>query len=840
MEANTTNMVNIEEEMQQSYMDYAMSVIVGRALPDVRDGLKPVQRRILYAMHGEGLVSNRKASKCAGVVGEVLKRLHPHGDSSVYDALVSLAQPWSKRYPLVDGQGNFGSIDGDPPAAYRYTECRMTALSERLLEDISKDTVDFIPNFDDQNVEPVVLPSAAPTLLVNGADGIAVGMATHIPPHNLKEIVNGTIALIQNPEFTYQDLLEFIPGPDFPTGGVIHGRNAIISAYARGRGVLRIRARADIETIKIGSREVEAIIVTEIPYQVNKSLLIEKVASLVNEKAVEGISRIRDESDRTGMRIVFELKRDATPEVVLNQLYKLTPMQSSFGIINLAIVEGRPQVCGLVELLNHFIDHRRDVVTRRTLFDLKKAGERMHILEGFRIALLNLDEVIALIRGSETPQEAQQGLISKYELSIIQAQAILDLRLQKLTGMERLAIEQEHQELAKLIDELNAILASPKRIDGIIVDELSELAEKFGDERRTEIVDDDADLDLEDLIEDEQVIVSVSHKGYVKRTAIDTYRAQRRGGKGVTGASSKGDDFIQHLFVASTHSQVLVFSSLGRLYWLKVHSLPSVSRTARGRALVNLLHMKENEQISAILPVKEFAENRFVVMATRSGYIKKVDLMSFANPRKGGIVACTLNDDDQLIAVAITRGSDDIMLATASGMAIRFSEENVRPMGRTARGVRGIALEADDAVVGMVVVANTAESNGDDAEVDNRIGPDATLLTVCEGGYGKRSKIEAYRTQNRGGKGLIDIQTVDRNGKVVGICAVSDDSDLMIITSAGKIIRMSTADISVVGRNTKGVRLVGLDQDEAVAAITHVREDEDGEEGESEELLLEE
>lgn len=830
MDVETTQTVNVEEEMQQSYMDYAMSVIVGRALPDVRDGMKPVQKRILYAMLGEGLVHNRKHSKCAGVVGEVLKRLHPHGDSSVYDALVRLAQPWSMRYPLVDGQGNFGSIDGDPPAAYRYTECRMTALAEKLLEDIDKDTVDFIPNFDDTNVEPLVLPAVVPNLLVNGADGIAVGMATHIPPHNMTEVINGTIALIENPKISLAELMRHIPGPDFPTGGLIHGRQAIVDAYGKGKGIIQLRAKAEVETIKISKREVEAIVVTEIPYQTNKSLLIEKIANLVNQKDIDGISKIRDESDRKGLRIVLEIKRDATPEIVLNQLYKLTPMQSSFGVINLALVEGRPVVCTLHQLLSHFVDHRRDVVTRRTLFNLRKAEERMHILEGFRIALLNLDEVIQLIKASETPKDARAALIAKYELSEIQAQAILDLRLQKLTGMERLAIEREHEELAAEIARLKEILASAARIDQIIVEELKAINEQFGDKRRSVIVDDDAEIDLEDLIEDEQVMVSVSHKGYIKRVPLDEYRAQKRGGRGKTGASSKDEDFIEHLFVASTLSDILVFTSFGRLYWQKVYGVPTVSRTARGRALVNLLRLKEHERISAILTVDEFVENRCVVMATKQGLVKKVDLMSFSRSRKSGLTACTLNDFDELIGATIAYGSDDIILATKQGMAIRFTEDKIRAMGRTAKGVRGIALDRDDEVVGMVVVAGDADDSGKDAI---RVDRNATLLTVCENGYGKRTKIEDYRAQNRAGKGLIDIRTEDRNGPVVGICAANDNDGLMIITSTGKVIRINTSDISVIGRNTKGVRLVNLDEAEKVAAIAHLCESGESENGDT-------
>ncbi|MBN8550385.1 MAG: DNA gyrase subunit A [Deltaproteobacteria bacterium] len=828
MEPQLKSLVNIEDEMRQSYMDYAMSVIVGRALPDVRDGLKPVQRRVLYAMFGEGLVSNKKHSKCAGVVGEVLKRLHPHGDSSVYEALVRLAQPWSLRYPLVDGQGNFGSIDGDPAAAYRYTECRMTALSEKLLEDIEKDTVDFIPNFDDSNIEPVVLPSTFPNLLVNGADGIAVGMATHIPPHNLNEVLNGVIAMLENPNISLTDLMQHIPGPDFPTGGTIYGRGSIAGAYATGKGVLQIRAKTSIEAVKQKSREGEAIVVHEIPFQVNKARLIERIADLVNEKQIEGIARIRDESDRSGMRIVMELKRDATAEVVLNQLFKLTPMQTSFGIINLAIVEGQPVICSLAKMLGCFIDHRRDVVTRRTQFDLKKAQERMHILEGFRIALLNIDEVIQIIKKSETPKDAKGNLNSRFKLSDIQSQAILDLRLQKLTGMERLAVEQEHEELAKEIARLLGILSDSRKVDALITSELLALREKFGDARRTEIIDDGGEIMVEDLIEDEEMVVSISHKGYAKRTSTSNYRSQKRGGKGVAGAASNEEDFIEHLFVTSTLADLLVFTSLGRLYWLKVYEIPEAGRTARGRALINLLQLKSDETITAILPVRQFVENRYIMMATRLGTVKKVDLMEFSRSRKSGIIACGLNEGDALIMVAETSGSDEIILATKTGMAIRFLEEEVRPMGRSAVGVRGIKLDDGDAVVGMTVVAGQTEGA---TPSEN----EPTLLTVCENGYGKRTKLSDYRAQGRGGKGVIDIQTEGRNGPAIGICSVNGDSGVMLITSSGKIIRMDARDISVIGRNTMGVRLMNLDEGEKAVAIAHLMENEGEASAETEE-----
>jgi DNA gyrase subunit A len=818
--------VHIEDEMKQSYMDYAMSVIVGRALPDARDGLKPVQRRVLYAMLGEGLVANKKHSKCAGVVGEVLKRLHPHGDSPVYEALARLAQPWNLRYPLIDGQGNFGSVDGDPPAAYRYTECRMTHVAEKLLEDLDKDTVDFIPNFDDSNIEPVVLPAAVPNLLVNGADGIAVGMATHMPPHNLAEVVGAAIATIQNPNISLGELMQLVPGPDFPTGGTIYGRGAIVDAYATGKGVLQIRAKTSIEAIKHKSREGEAIIVHEIPFQVNKARLIERVAELVNEKQIEGISRIRDESDRTGMRIVIELKRDATSEVVLNQLYKLTPMQISFGIINLAIVEGQPVICSLQKLLSCFVDHRRDVVTRRSQFELRKAQERMHILDGFRIALLNIDEIIQIIKKSETPKDARDNLTARFSLSEIQGQAILDLRLQKLTGMERLAIEQEWEELKKEIERLLSLLGDSSKMDALIVAELEQVKESFGDKRRTEIVDDGGEINMEDLIEDEEMVVSISHKGYAKRTSASNYRSQKRGGKGVAGAASDDEDFIQHLFVASTLADVLVFTNLGRLYWLKVYEVPEAGRTAKGRALVNLLEMKQDEGIAAILPVREFLDNQFVLMATKQGTVKKVELSEFSRSRRNGIIACSLNEGDKLIQVSITSGSDEVLLATKTGMAIRFSEADVRPMGRTAVGVRGIKLDEGDEVVGVTVVPVSSVANAPEQASEK------SLLTVCENGYGKRTVLSEYRVQTRGGKGLIDIQTEGRNGPVIGVCAVSDEEELMLITSSGKVIRTQAKGVSQIGRNTMGVRLMDLEAGEKAVAVAPLREAAEEEAGE--------
>lgn len=812
--------VNIGEEMRQSYMDYAMSVIIGRALPDVRDGLKPVQRRVLYAMLSEGLVSNRKHSKCAGVVGEVLKRFHPHGDIPVYDALVRLAQPWCLRYPLIDGQGNFGSIDGDPPAAYRYTESRLTALAEKLLEDIEKETVDFGPNFDDTTLEPLVLPSVIPNLLVNGADGIAVGMATHIPPHNLREVVSGTIAYLENPTISLDEMMKHIPGPDFPTGGTIYGRSAIVSAYRDGKGIIQLRAKTAFEPTP-GKKDTTSIVVTEIPFQVNKARLIERIAELYNNKEIEGISRVRDESDRKGMRVVIELKRDATPEVVLNQLFKLTPLQTSFGIINLAIVEGKPVVCSLIELISHFVDHRRDVVVRRTQFDLRKAQARMHLLDGFRIVLLNIDEVIALIKKAQTPDEARAGLMKRYSLSEIQAQAVLDLKLQKLTGLERLAIEQEHKELAAEIARLLSILADSKKVDQIIGAELQQVRDQFGDDRRTALAEQVEEIQVEDLIEDEEMVVTISHQGYIKRIASSSYKAQKRGGKGISATSVAHEDFTEHLFIASTLSDVMVFTSSGRLYWVKVYEIPEAGRTARGRALVNLLNLKdEAEKITTVLPVRELGPTACVLMATKQGVVKKTQLEEFTRSRRTGIIACSIDDGDALIGVGMTSGQDEIILATKSGMAIRFEETDVRAMGRAARGVKGITLDEGDAVVSMTVVAKG---------VVNGAGPvaDGTLLTVCENGFGKRSLLSDYRVQGRGGKGLIDIKTDDRNGPVVAAVNVSDTDQLMIITTGGKMVRTPVADISTIGRNTKGVKLIGLDAGEKVTAVGHLVESDE-------------
>lgn len=833
MEENTNVIpINIEDEMRGSYMDYAMSVIIGRALPDVRDGLKPVHRRILYAMFGEGLTSNKKFSKCAGVVGEVLKRLHPHGDSAVYDALVRMAQSWNLRYPLIDGQGNFGSIDGDSAAAYRYTECRMKALAEAMLADIDKNTVDFSPNFDDSSEEPVVLPSRVPNLLVNGAEGIAVGMASKIPPHNLKEVVAATIKLLQNPNCTVDDLMECVPGPDFPTAGIIYGSAPIRQIYETGRGLLQLRAKLHVERLKTNKREAEAIVVDEVPYQVNKAKLVEKIAELVNEKKIDGISRLRDESDRRGIRVVIELKRDAVADVVINQLFKLTPLQRTFGVTMLAIVKGRPQVLSLREMLSEFIDHRREVIVRRTRYELSKAKARLHILEGLRIALDNIDEVIKLIRASESTQSAKEELIARFALSDIQAQQILDMPLRRLTGLERQAIEEEHAELLALVEKYTKILNDPAEVDRVATEELEEISERFGDERRTAIEQHGEDIDLEDMIAEEDQVVSISHRGYAKRCATSIYRAQRRGGKGVMGTkklAEDDEDFVSELFVASTHAYLLVFTTKGRLHWLKVYNLPEAGRTARGRAIVNMLPFDEDEQVSAILPVRNFEEGKSVVMVTKQGVIKRVDLMDFSNVRRGGIKATLLDEGDTLIGVRLTEGNRDCVISMKSGMAIRFKETDVRVMGRISRGVRAVTLDADDEVVNIATVPRDER-----AELPEGVEPTETtapegmdryaLLTICRNGYGKRTLISEYRLQSRGGKGVIDIKTTDRNGPVVGSCRVDEDDHVMLITTAGKVIRIAANNISLIGRNTQGVRVINLDEGEAVAAVARVAE----------------
>ena len=820
--------INIEEEMRSSYMDYAMSVIISRALPDVRDGLKPVHRRILYAMLGEGLVSGKKYSKCAGVVGEVLKRLHPHGDMAVYNALVRMAQPWNLRYTLIDGQGNFGSVDGDSPAAYRYTECRMQALTEWLLADLDKDTVDFIPNFDDTNKEPVVLPSKFPNLLVNGSEGIAVGMVSSIPPHNLTEIINATIKVIQSPEVSIDDLMEIVPGPDFPTAGTIYGSEPIKRAYKTGKGILKIRAKIRQETIKTGKRETEAIIVDELPYQVNKARLIEKIAELVHAKKIEGISKLRDESDRQGMRIVIELKRDAVSEVVINQLYKLTQLQHSYGITMRAIVQGRPRILNLKQVLECFIDHRREIITRRTRFELDKAKSRQHILEGLRIALSHIDEVIEIIKRSESTAAARGELREKFEFSEIQANQILDMPLKRLTQLERKSIEDEYNELAIRIERFEELLANISEIDKMIVEELHEVLEKFGDERRTQIEENEDAIEAEDMIAEEDMIVTVSHRGYIKRCIPSTYRSQKRGGKGVQGTKKLEEsdgDFIEKIFVASTHAYLLVFTDKGRVHWIKVYRLPEMGRMARGRAVVNMIKFEEGEKLSAVLPVRHFEDGKYVVLISKKGHIKRVNLMDFSNVRKAGIKAAHIDEDDVLVSTLLTDGTQDCIVSTRNGMVIRFAETDARVMGRSARGPRAIKLSDNDEVVNMIMTGDTqGELISEDGEVEDF--GEISLLSACEKGHGKRTYLSEYRVQNRGGRGVIDIKTEERNGKVVSTCRVSDKCEVMIVSTSGKIIRMPASDISPRGRNTLGVRLVNMKEGEKLASVARVTESE--------------
>jgi DNA gyrase subunit A len=812
--------VNIEDEMRKSYMDYAMSVIVGRALPDVRDGLKPVHRRVLFAMNELSNDWNKPYKKSARIVGDVIGKYHPHGDSAVYDTIVRMAQDFSLRHPLVDGQGNFGSVDGDSAAAMRYTEIRMDKLAHELLTDLDKETVDFGPNYDESLEEPLVLPCKFPNLLVNGSEGIAVGMATKIPPHNLGEVIDALITILDNPKLEFDDLVEIIPGPDFPTAGFILGREGVKEAYRTGRGIIQMRAKAMVEQNSRTGRE--SIIITEIPFQVNKARLIEKIAELVKDKKIDGISDLRDESDRDGMRIVIEAKREAIPQVIINQLYKMTPMQSSFGIIMLAIVNGRPQVLTLREVLDHFVEHRKVIVTRRCIFDLKKAEARAHILEGLKIALENLDEVIKTIKSSANSPEAKEKLVAQFGLSEIQAQAILDMRLHRLTGLERDKIIDEYNEVLALIARLNEILASDIEIMKIIKGELVDLKERFANERRTQIIEMSADLSLEDLIVEEDMVVTVSHSGYVKRNAVSLYRAQRRGGKGQTGMKTKDEDFVEKLFVASTHSYIMVFTSKGKVYWLKVHEIPQAGRAARGKAIVNLLNLQADERVMTILPVKEFVEGRFIITATRKGTVKKTDLMSYANPRQGGIIALTIDDDDSLISARLTDGSMDIILASHSGKSIRFPEGNARPMGRTARGVRGMMLTADDILIGMEVVSAATS---------------ATLVSVTENGYGKRTSLDEYRVQSRGGKGIITIKTNERNGHVIDVKLVDEDSDLMFITDRGKVLRTPVGKLSIIGRNTMGVRLMVLEPDERIVAVANLAEkdEEDATDRENEE-----
>jgi DNA gyrase subunit A len=796
--------INIEEEMKVSYLDYAMSVIIGRALPEVRDGLKPVQRRILYAMFREGLLPGRKYSKSAGVVGEVLKKYHPHGDTAVYDAMVRLAQDFNMRYMLVDGQGNFGSIDGDPAAAYRYTEARLAKIAEELLADIDKETVDFTPNFDETTEEPKVLPSRIPNLIVNGASGIAVGMATNIPPHNLGEVVDGLVMLLEDPAISVEGLMTVIKGPDFPTGGIIHGTGGIRDAYATGRGLLRIRARARIEREHRGG---ENIIISEMPYQVNKARLIEKIAELVREKKIEGISDIRDESDRDGIRVVLELKRGEMAQVVLNNLYKHTQMETTFGIIMLALVNGQPHVLGLKKVLNYFLQHRREVILRRTRFELRKAQERAHILEGLKIALDHLDEIIALIRASKSPEEAKQGLMRGYPLSEIQAQAILDMKLQRLTGLERSKIISEYKETLKEIERLKAILGSDALVSKLIRDELLEIKTKYADERKTEITEETKEITIEDLITEEEMVITLSHQGYIKRNPLSAYRSQRRGGKGLIGMETKEEDFVEQLFIGSTHDYMLFFSNLGRLYWLKTYQIPEAGRAAKGKALINLLQLAEGEHISTALPVRDFKEG-YLIMFTKNGTVKKTALSAYSNPRGKGIIAVSLDEGDELIAVRKTTGENDVIIGTRNGLAIKFNEGDVRDMGRSARGVRGIRLFDGD----EVVAAEVAEEK-------------TAILTVAENGFGKRTPIEDYPRQGRGGKGVISIKLTEKGGKVVGLLQVRDEDEVVMITSAGKLIRTTAENISVHGRNTQGVKLMDTADDKIVSIAKVVEKD---------------
>ena len=804
--------INIEQEMKTSYLDYSMSVIVGRALPDVRDGLKPVHRRILYAMFREGLLHNKKYSKSAGVVGEVLKKYHPHGDSAVYDTMVRMAQDFNMRYLLVDGQGNFGSVDGDPAAAYRYTEARLTKLAEELLADIDKETVDFVPNFDDTTVEPSVLPTRVPNLLINGSAGIAVGMATNIPPHNLSEVVDGLVMMIDNPEVTIPELMTAIKGPDFPTAGFIHGYEGIRQAFTTGRGIIQMRARAVIEE---GKGDRESIIVTELPYQVNKARLLERIAELVQEKKITGIAEIRDESDREGMRIAIDLKKGEISTMILNQLYKHTAMQSTFGVIMLALVNNQPRVLNLRKLLSSFIQHRREVVVRRTRYDLKKAEERAHILLGLKIALENLDAVIALIKASANPDEAKAGLVREFKLSEMQAQAILDMRLQRLTGLERDKIIAEYEEVIKEIARLNEILASGALVMKIIRDELLAIKQEYGDPRRTEIVAKTSEIDIEDLIKDEDMVITISHAGYIKRNPLTSYRAQKRGGKGKIGMETKEEDFVERLFTATAHSYILFFTNKGRVYWLKVHQIPEASRQAKGKAIVNLIQISQDERVTGALPVREFTPGHFILMATKNGIVKKTELESYSHPRPSGIIAITLDEGDELISAEVTDGTRDVFLGSRDGLSIRFSETDVREIGRTGKGVIGIRLEEGNEVVGMEIVRD-----------------DSTILTVTENGYGKRSTLEDYRSQGRGGKGIITIKTTEKNGRVTGMAQVSEEDEILLITSNGKVLRIRTRDISVQGRNTQGVRLFDIEEGDKVVSFAKVVErDEEKESG---------
>jgi len=802
--------VSIEKEMKRSYLDYAMSVIIGRALPDVRDGLKPVHRRVLFAMQELKNDWNKAYKKSARIVGDVIGKYHPHGDAAVYDTIVRLAQDFSMRYPLVDGQGNFGSVDGDPPAAMRYTEIRMQRLAHEMLADLDKETVDFVPNYDESLAEPAVLPSKIPCLLINGSAGIAVGMATNIPPHNLSEIIGAIIAIIDNPEVTWDELMRHVPGPDFPTGGIIYGTEGIREAYKNGRGIIRIRARIDVETDKRSQKE--TIVVSQLPYQVNKAKLIEKIAELVRDKQIEGVSYVRDESDREGMRIAIGLRRDQIAGVVINQLYKMTRLESTFGVIFLAIVNNRPEMLTLKEILEYFILHRKEIVTRRTRFDLNKAEERAHILEGLKIALENLDDVVALIRNSSSPAEAREGLIRSYNLTAVQAQAILDMRLQRLTGLEREKIVEEYKSLLMDIARFKEILANERLVLNIIKDELSEIQKEFGDARCTEIVEQTREITVEDMIVEEDMVVTISTRGYIKRNPITLYGSQRRGGKGKTAMGIKEDDFVEHLFVASTHHTFMFFTNKGKVYWCKVYDIPQAGRMSLGKAIVNLLNFSEGEKLTTVLAVPEFEPGYHVIMATKNGLVKKTDLMSFSRPRSGGIIALNLQPDDELIAARLTNGTMNVFLGSLMGKSIRFHESDIRPSGRTSIGVRGMNLDRNDHLVAMEVL-----SHGQ------------TLFTVTENGYGKRTSIDEYPVQKRGGKGVISIKTSERNGLVVSILLVEEENDLMLMTNSGKIIRMPINGISVISRNTQGVKLMGLEAGERVVGAARLAEREEEE-----------
>ena len=797
--------INIEDEMKRSYLDYAMSVIIGRALPDARDGLKPVHRRILFAMRELKNDWNKPYKKSARIVGDVIGKYHPHGDTAIYDTTVRMAQDFSLRYPLVDGQGNFGSVDGDSAAAMRYTEVRLTRLAHEMLEDLDKETVDFTANYDETLTEPSVLPAKIPNLLINGSSGIAVGMATNIPPHNLSEIIDATVALIDNTDISCRELMTYVPGPDFPTSGIIHGRRGIEDAYQTGRGIIRVRARVMIEKDRRTGRE--TIVVTEIPYQVNKARLVEKISELIREKRIEGIQYVRDESDREGMRVVIALKKDEISGVVINQLYTHTQMEATFGIILLAIVDREPQLLSIKELLGHFVEHRKEVIIRRTRFDLDKAEARAHILEGLRTALDHIDAVVSVIRSSKTPAEAKERLVSQFELTDTQAQAILEMRLQRLTGLERDKIQEEYKETIQAIARFREILASERLVLNIIKEELADIKGQYGDERRTEIIEATEEISVEDMIVEEDMVVTVSHAGYIKRNPITLYNSQRRGGKGKTGMATREEDFVDRLFVASTHDTFLFFTNLGRVYWRKVHELPQAGRVARGKAIVNLLALGVEEKLATVLPVRSFEPGHAVILVTKSGKVKKTDIMAYSRPRTGGIIALNLVPGDELIAAHITDGTQNAFLGSRHGKSIRFHESNVRPMARASQGVRGMRLEQGDFIVGMEVLTDGK-----------------TLMTITENGYGKRTSIDEYPIQTRGGKGVITIKTTERNGMVVGILLVTDEDDMMLMTDRGKIIRMPVKDISVIGRNTQGVRLIAMEPGERVVSAARLAE----------------